>query len=436
MKKFGISIWLWPRSLFARNVCLLIAFALVSQISMFTVYLRFIQNPRIDDAAALVASQIWILKRLLSALPADERNRVLLEMNGGAPHLVPPPQAQARLPPDYLVRRFIVRLSSELSPQERILWEREGEHRIWVRLRVAGSGYWVKLRGTSAVNDPLPWALVCVLLSVTTLPALGAYLIHRPVERTLRRLARAAGSIERGAWPEVVPVSGPRELATVAEAFNRMTSALEELEATRAEMLAGISHDIRTPLTKLRMAIFAPESFEAPVASAERFVEEIDSIVQQFIDFARGWDTEASAHGDLNALIERLAADYAGLGHPFELSLAELPPIAFRPVGMQRLLMNLMQNAVVHRQVGLTVHTEMDAAIVTITVEDQGPGVPDAILPVLKQPFRCGPQTDRKGGSGLGLAIADHIVHQHGGTLDLIPNTVRGLKVVVRLPVC
>jgi two-component system osmolarity sensor histidine kinase EnvZ len=213
-----------------------------------------------------------------------------------------------------------------------------------------------------------------------------------------------------------------------------MASTLQGLEATRAEMLAGISHDIRTPLTKLRMAISAPESFDSPVTCAERFIEEIDAIVQQFIDFARGWDGEPSTPGDLNALIEQLAADYAGLGHRFELSLAALPPIAFRPVGMQRLLMNLMHNAVVHGRIGLAVRTGMARGIVTITIEDQGPGVPDEVLSMLKQPFRRGTDADQKSGTGLGLAIADRIAQQHDGTLDLSRNTPHGLKIDMQFP--
>ncbi|MBB5468760.1 two-component system osmolarity sensor histidine kinase EnvZ [Paraburkholderia sp. CI2] len=432
MKGSGMSVW--RGSLFARNVLLLIVLMLTSQILVFAVYLNFIQKPRVDDGAALVASQIRILDRLLSVLPDDERNRQLLEMNGAPQGELPPPQARDGLPPDYMAHRFFGRLASELAPDEQLRWERDG-HRIWVRLHVQDVRYWVALRGTSAMSSTLPWALIGLLLSAATLPALGAYLIHRPVEQALRRLARAAGTIERGVWPEAVPVSGPRELATVAEAFNRMASTLEDLEATRAEMLAGISHDIRTPLTKLRMAIFAPESFEAPAASAERFVEEIDTIVQQFIDFARGWDSEPATHGDLNALIEQLAADYAGLGRTFELSLAELPPVAFRPVGMQRLLMNLMQNAVVYGQVGLAVRTTMDARSVTIAVEDRGPGLPQELLSLIKQPFRRGSEADRKGGSGLGLAIAEHVAQQHGGTLDLFQNAPSGLKAVVQIPI-
>src|SRR5207244_1152605 len=103
--------------------------------------------------------------------------------------------------------------------------------------------------------------------------------------------------------------------------FNRMLAALAELEGTRAEMLAGISHDIRSPLTRLRMAVTAPESFDAPQASAERFIDEIDLVLEQFIDFARGADSESAVVANLNELIDQLAGGYASMGQGFALTL-------------------------------------------------------------------------------------------------------------------
>lgn len=424
----------WYRSLLVRNVLALIVLVLTSQVFAGTVYLFFVQRPRIDEAASLIASQIRTVSRLLATLPPAVREQQLLAINGIAQSEVPPASATDALPPGLAARYFVARLSYELGPGEQIRFEHSGARRVWVRLRVDNVHYWMLLAGAPHAIPSLPWTLICLLLGIATVPPLVGFLIHRPVERLLMRLSRAADTIEHGAWPEAVPVEGAHELAMVADAFNRMASSLQELETTRAQMLAGISHDIRTPLTKLRMVLAAPESVEAPVESAERFVEEIDMIVQQFIDFARGWDSESAKLGDLNALIERLAADYVGLEYVFELSLGALPEFHFRPTGMQRLLMNLMQNAAVHGRVGLAVRTRMADGYVTIDVEDRGPGVPAALLPLMKQPFRRGPQSDPRSGSGLGLAIAERIAKQHDSALDLLPNKPRGLVARVRLP--
>lgn len=423
------------RSLLVRNALALVALVLVSQAFALTAYLFFVQRPRIDAAALLTASQIATVTRLLAALSETEREQQLLAINGVEQNAVPMVVNESTFPANAVARRFIAQLSYELGSKDQILIGRDEGRRIWVRLNVADSHYWMLLAGAPNTIPSLSWTLICLILSVATFPALFAFLIHRPVERFLLRLAHLAGLIERGNWPETMYIKGPRELEMVAGAFNRMASTLQELETTRAEMLAGISHDIRTPLTKLRMVVSAPESVEYPLESAERFIDEIDLIVQQFIDFARGWGSEAATTGDLNGLIERLAQDYAGLGYSFDLSLDALPRFPFRPTGMQRLLTNLLTNAAVYGRVGLAVKTRVANGFVIVEVDDKGSGVPEALLPLLKQPFRRGPQSEQRGGTGLGLAIADRIAGQHGGTLKPMPNTPHGLRAKVSLPI-
>lgn len=422
-----------PHSLLARNVLLLIRLVVVSQILAIAIFIVFIQRPKIDDAATVVASQIMLVNRLLPSIPEAERRRELVMQRDVPPTTVVPVLHPFSLG-SYAAKRFYDKLTSQLPPDILIRWEVKGKRRVWVRFHVGDEYYWMVSPVASNVNYEIPWTVICLLLTCTITPAVGAYAIHRRIADPLQRLSDAAATIERGAWPEPVRIDGPSEIARVADAFNRMMVALSDFEAMRAEMLAGISHDIRTPLTKLRMAIAAPEAFDAPLASAERFVEEIDLIVQQFIDFARGYDNEAPVLGDLAGLVTQLAGDYEGLGHPFELTLAPLPQLAFRPVGMQRLLMNLMHNAVAHGRTGLAVRAGVDGDWIELRVEDRGPGVPDTLLPLIKQPFRRGDAPGQKSGTGLGLAIADRIARQHGGTLDLRNVPDGGLAAVLRLP--
>ncbi|PCE22198.1 two-component sensor histidine kinase [Paraburkholderia acidicola] len=422
----------WPRSLFGRSMLLLFALIVASELCTIAIYVLFVQRPRIDDAAAVEAAQIVLIERLLVALPPGQRHKVLADLNGVRDDALPPNVRTWRPPSGYAMQLFFERLQERLPPGVEVRWDPGPERRIWVGLPFDDGNRWIVLPAVSGIAHTLEWSLIALLLMVVPAPALGAYVIHRRIEGPLTRLSRAAASVGRGVWPEAVSVKGPFELTTVADAFNGMVASLAAMESTRAEMLAGISHDIRTPLTKLRMALAAPESFDAPIASAERFVEEIDAIVQQFADFARGGEGETPVEGDLNALIEQLAADYAGLGRPFELALERLPPLSFRPVSMQRLLMNLMQNAVVYGRTGLSVVTRCENGWVIVTVEDRGPGVPASLLPLLKQPFKRGSSTDEKG-TGLGLAIAERIARQHGGSVELRLRDGGGLAVDVRL---
>jgi two-component system osmolarity sensor histidine kinase EnvZ len=430
---------IWPRTLLGGNLLLLTGLIVLAQLCAVGIFIGFIQDPRIENAASMEVTQILLLRRLLAAMPEAPRRAEMLALDGipdGAMRL--PPLSPPRLA-NYWLRRFFARMKAELPADVEVRWDGERKpHRLWVRLPESlapGERFsWIALQTTPMENDLFMTTVLCLLLTQAVFPVLGAWLIHRRIDGPLKRLASATASIEHGVWPDAVPVAGPAELSTVTVAFNRMTAALAELESTRAEMLAGISHDIRTPLTKLRMAIAAPESFDAPTASAERFVEDIDAIVQQFIDYARGHDTEAAVGCDLNAVIEELAADYAGLGKEFALQLSPLPPLTLRPVGMLRLAMNLMQNAARYGGAPLSVRTAVEHGIVLLAVEDRGPGVPAAILAQLKQPFRRGSHGDGKGGTGLGLAIADRIARQHGGTLELVLRAGGGLSAQLRLP--
>jgi len=175
-----------------------------------------------------------------------------------------------------------------------------------------------------------------------------------------------------------------------------------------------------------------PDLAEAPLA-AERYIDEIDAIVQQFIDYARGGDGEAYSEVDLNAMIDQLAADFIGLGQTFAVSVQPLPLLEIRPVSMLRLLVNLMQNAARYGRVGLEVRTWEDAAGIHVMVADRGPGVDASLLPLLKQPFRRGDQASQAG-TGLGLAIASRIAQQHGGRLELSLRDGGGFEAELRLP--
>lgn len=422
---------LWPKSMLGRNLAVLIPMVALCQSASFAIWIFLVQYPRIDDGAALVSSQIHMLDQLLASFPEPERAGKLHDMGAVPTRDLDDAVLHARLPAGLMLRAFLQRLQEKLPEQAQLRWGLESTRGLWVRLRPSDE-LWLPIPANGAEGHGLQNVFI-ILLIATAIPTLGAYWLHRSLEAPLGNLARAAAAIETGNWPAPVPVQGPQELAMVTEAFNRMATTLSESDAVRAEMLAGISHDLRTPLTKLRMVIAEPALFENAVGRAERFIEDIDAILGQFIDFARNTDTELAVPGDINALISRLAADYAGLGHPFVLDLQALPPIGFRPVSMQRLLMNLMQNAVHYGRTGLAVRTARDGGFVLVSVEDSGPGIPQENLAHIKRPFYRGSRVVAKG-AGLGLSIAERIARVHGGSLELWPIPAGGLAAQLRLP--
>ncbi|MDR5838623.1 ATP-binding protein [Caballeronia sp. LZ034LL] len=437
-----------PRSLFARNVLLLVALVAVSQVCAIAVLLHFIQTPRIERAASAFASYIVTLDTLLKSTPPDAARTVTshLDMRAELPAGAAPftPESRLHFYETYQRRTFVESLRHHLPADLLVRWQSgdtsdDGQQRLWIRAHLSNEPRWIALPVPEAAHgDGIATALL-LSLGLGALATGTAYVIQRHLNRPLAHLADAARRVSAGGDPGVLPNDGPTEIAEVSDAFNRMTAALRDADATRALMLAGISHDIRTPMTKLRLAMAmssVPSTDASFAASAEGYLETIDTILQQFMDYAGSGAKEAPVVGDLNALIANLAADFAGLGHEFTLELGDVQPFAFRPISMMRMLMNVMQNAVLYGVVGLEARTWTDTRTrsVCVVIADRGKGLAGQDPDALKQPFRRGGGEGQPKGTGLGLAIVERIARLHGGTLELRPREGGGAEVRIVLP--
>jgi two-component system osmolarity sensor histidine kinase EnvZ len=434
-----------PRSLFARNVALLIFLIVVSQISSLSVLMHYVQRPRVERAAETFAVYVQALDELLRVTPPEARAGIAtrLEASKNLPAGIDAIDPEPTVHDFYrtLQRRvFLTALRRHLPPEMSVRWQADGEQRLWIHAHLGQDPYWIALPVPDAAHtDGMTFALL-LSLGLSVLAIVTAYVIQRLINRPLHDLADAARGLSAGVAPKPLRVDGPTEIAQVSVAFNQMAQALQEADATRSLMLAGISHDIRTPLTKLRLAVAMTtpsDEHSALATSTDHYLDQIDAILQQFMDYAGSGTREVNETGDLNALVSNLAADFAGLGHVFELDLGEIRPFAFRPISVMRILMNLMQNAVVYAGVGLSVTTWADSAVGMAYVEigDRGKNVDADDLEALKAPFKRGRSTTghHPGGTGLGLAIVERIAKLHGGGLQLSQREGGGLAAVVSL---
>ena len=432
-----------PRSLFTRNIALLVALVIVSQISSLSVLTHFVQRPRIERAAETFAIYVQTLDDLLQTAAPDAQHGLAVRFEarqefpaGAAPE---PALTLSNFYRTYQRDVFIDTLRQHLPANMEVQWQTEGEQRLWIRAHLGHERYWIALPVPEAAHNDGMLSAIALSLALGGLAIVTAYLIQRHINRPLRDLANAARRLSSGEAPQALRVDGPTEIAQVSVAFNQMVSALQEADATRSLMLAGISHDIRTPLTKLRLAVAMTtpsEEHDELAVSTDHYLDQIDAILQQFMDYAGSGAREAVEIGDLNALVCNLAADFAGLGHVFELTLGELQPFAFRPISVMRVLMNLMQNAVLYGRVGLSVRTWADNVSHTAYVEvaDRGKGANGGDLNTLKAPFKRGRSTGKHpGGTGLGLAIVERIAKLHGGELQLSQRQGGGFAAVVSL---
>jgi two-component system osmolarity sensor histidine kinase EnvZ len=265
----------------------------------------------------------------------------------------------------------------------------------------------------------------------------AAWLARRSVV-PLARLEQAAAQVGRGEVMELLPETGPRELATLAHRFNEMARQVRELMANRTTLLAGVSHDLRTPLARMRLALALLEEKPTPklIARLEQDIEEMDRLIGQVLDLARGMEREAAAEIDLPALLTDLAA-----GTPDGRVRVRVAPQACQvqapPSALRRVLGNLLDNAL--RYGGdqpVELLAEQVGSKVRVGVLDRGPGIPAEQMNAVFQPFHR-VETSRSpstGGAGLGLAIVRQLAETHGWQVEIGPRSEGGLEAWLTLP--
>ncbi|MGH6967895.1 MAG: ATP-binding protein [Stellaceae bacterium] len=252
--------------------------------------------------------------------------------------------------------------------------------------------------------------------------------------KSLRRLAVAVDDFGKGRDVPNFRVEGATEVRQTGMAFLRMRDRIQRAITQRTEMLAGVSHDLRTPLTRIRLALELQKD-DARAAEIKADVAAMERMIQGYIDFARGEGSEQARPADLVALIRALVAGLGQAGTPVTMALPEECRLPLRPDAMHRCLVNLIANARRHgTHVWVTVVES--PALVEVLVDDDGPGIPPGDREAVFRPFfRLDPSRNPEtGGTGLGLAIARDVARVHGGEIVLENSPHGGLRARVRLP--
>lgn len=276
-------------------------------------------------------------------------------------------------------------------------------------------------------------SLTSVGLTALILALIGIFIASR-ISRPLRNLARSAEALGRGENLPPIPEEGPEEIRRTAEAFNKMQSRLHRFVEDRTKMLAAIGHDLRTPLTSLRLRTEFVKDNETQRKMLST-IDELQAMTEAAISFARGESTEEETRAmQLEALICSICDDQADLGHPVTYVEGAKTTYRCRPDGLRRAVRNLVENAV--RYGGeAKVFIRHTATTIDIVVEDRGPGIPEAMKEKVFAPFfRLETSRNRDtGGIGLGLSIARAVVRQHGGEISFVPGET-GMQAVISLP--
>lgn len=427
---------LWPNSLFGRNLLLLFGLALIVQASGL-VTLIYMVRPRVVEGGALLAMQINTLDSVLSGVPAAQRDYYIqrIERDNALRVLETDAPVEAHRPSSMLVALFLRSVRTHLNANIPFTWHSQPQPELLANIDIGGKRYWIALPIGVQLQTRVLMSTILLSAVMAIAALLVAMLIQRRINRPLQNIVAAVRKVGEGGEPERLPTDGASELAGMARQLNATFDSLKEMESTRAVMLAGISHDIRTPLTKLRLAL-AMHGRDGDDDAYIHYIDQIDAIVGQFVDFGRGGYDEPFAESDLNVLIRQLAGLFEERGHMFQLSLQTLPAHRFRPVAMSRIVTNLMDNAVKYGVRGLAVSSWYEHGLIHIAVRDTGPGWPDEHKRMLlTKPFvRANDARTGISGTGLGLAIVDRLVRLHGGSLQLRNRPEGGAEALIVLP--
>ena len=294
----------------------------------------------------------------------------------------------------------------------------------------ARSGQRITLRQTEAA-DGQTWIWA-------DLPA-GQDKVRVGFAADLARLATATQPIGQGRRPALLPETGPAELAVLAREFNRMGAQVEELLANRTTLLAGISHDLRSPLARLRLALGMMSERPDPDL-LQRMLHDVDAmneLIARCLDVGRDFSERESVDLDLCELLHEVAAEHGHAGVEIRGHRGPECRMRVRPLALKRILSNLVDNATRYGA-GRPVDIEYAVAAgqVEICVLDRGPGIPESEREAVFRPFHRleASRSSRTGGSGLGLAIVRQIAGSNGWTVELRPRPGGGTAACVRLP--
>lgn len=380
--------------------------------------------------SALLYSDPPVRAALLAELAENEGIRILpLERD----------DAVRPFPDTAVVRLASERIRERLGPQTRMAEEVNGLPGAWVSFSIDGDDYWVYIERDLLAREPgqawVRWALIAMVLSL-----LAAVAITRAVNRPLARLAGAARELGAGHAPTPLPEVGPVEIREVNQSFNRMVADLGKTEQDRAMLLAGVSHDLRTPLTRLRLELEVNALPAETRRAMEGDIEQMDAIVRQFLDYARGSPQQPRSTLDVTALVREAAGR---LRLPQAAVCVQADPALMAPVyrtELERALENLVTNADRYGRsadgtLQLQIALQRDGGDLVLAVSDQGPGIAAAQIDRLLRPFERGDVARSEArGTGLGLAIVARVARLHGGRLLLRPNPPCGLRAELRLP--
>ncbi|WP_179998878.1 ATP-binding protein [Acinetobacter sp. YH12239] len=427
-----------PRSAAMRTTVLVVFVVFFSLFMSLWFFWKTLYLPEIQQHARYLAVELEIINNPdLRIFHGDTELDVdtWLKQRVGIEYVTDPaafPNQRDKVIAEFFTNQVEKRLAKELDvPEVTVYFQFKPSPRIWIQTPEM-NGNWVQEPLKTYANYS-PELILAWFLGVPLISAMIILTLVRQLNRPLRRLQNAANSYSKtGKAPYLETNHGPLEIRQVNQAFNHMIYTLELTERDRQIMLAGISHDLRTPLTRIRLSAEMMSDDDFLKEGLIFDVDDMDAILNQFISYMRDGSDEDLKETNINTLLQELVIQFKPLDIRFEPE--ELPLITARSLSLKRLIGNLINNSKRYGAEPIELSAKVEKDHLQICVADHGDGIPEDQIEDLMQPFVRGNEARTIQGSGLGLAIVKRIVDIHEGELKIHNRPEGGLEAIILLP--
>ncbi|SET39467.1 two-component system sensor histidine kinase EnvZ [Thalassotalea agarivorans] len=425
-----------PRSAFGQTVLLIGILLLVNQVVSYISIALYIIQPNAQQINQLLAKQIKVVFIDINntELSADMA-QAFHEQTGIGVYRESTAMALGLGDAKHYPYRS-AEMSALLEGPAEVRISQGEEYLFWIKPPQAPN-LWVKIP-LSGLEEANFSPLIIILFILGVLSVAGGWIFVRQLNRPLRSLQRAAEEVALGRNPKTLKEGGTTEIREVTRAFNQMSEGIKRLEEDRNLLMAGISHDLRTPLTRIRLSSeMMSEQDDYLKEGIEKDIDDMNAIIDQFIDYIRTDTDDITEEVDINRLINDVVDSEQLPDREIIVIPKKCPLIKIKYLAIKRVLANLIQNAMRHTDGKITVESGVDVKqnTVYLAVLDEGTGIPEQEIERLFQPFTQGDTARGSEGSGLGLAIIKRIVKMHSGEVILRNRPEGGLEARVLLPI-
>ncbi|MBY0572897.1 MAG: GHKL domain-containing protein [Undibacterium sp.] len=434
----------WLRSgLFWRTFFLLVLLVTASMATWFISFKLVERKPRAQQMAGQIISTVALTRAALTHSAFDKRRELLIDLaQDEGIRIYPLETTDQIIAPDASVFMTELRqlVRGKLGSATQFAQEVNGDSGFWVSFSIEQDEYWLRLEQERLQSESglqiLGWALSTLLLSL-----IAAAFISKFINDPLTRIAKATRLLAQGKHAEPLPEAGAKEIIATNRSFNQMMQDLARIETDRVIILAGISHDLRTPITRMQLEIEMAQLDPSARQGMQADLNQMDEIIRQFLEYAKPLESLTLHHFNLSQVCQQVVGDFRRANElQIEANISLNLFMNGNEIEIRRLLNNLIENAL---RYGRTAKTEIleltfsctQSQQIDIIIRDHGMGIPEAEIASLLRPFtRLDSSRSQANGSGLGLAIVERIVTRHQGSMRLSNHDDGGLEIHLQFP--